>query len=129
MLVFLKRNAQLLVSIYLIILILLATLPINGSESTANKTFVAEIRLDYIIHATFLIPWMSFLLLFDWKTKKVYVIWFLVGSLIAFFIEYIQYFLPYRTYNILDLLNNFLGLFLGILIWIIILISKSIYFK
>lgn len=125
MLVFLKRNAQLLVSSYLIVLILLATLPINGSKSTVNKTFVAEIRLDYLIHATFLIPWMIFLLLFDWKTKKVYVIWFSLGLITAFFIEYVQYFLPYRTYNILDLLNNFLGLFLGTLIWIILLISKK----
>ncbi len=122
----LKRNARFIISSYLVVLILLATLPINGSESTANNTFVAEIRLDYIIHALFLLPWMCFMLLFDWKIIKAYVKWFSIGLLIAFFLEYVQFFLPYRTYNILDLLYNFLGLFLGTLLWIILLISRKL---
>jgi len=102
---------------YTIILVLLAVLPINGSESTINNTYVVSIRLDYLLHCLVYIPWMFLL---GWMTeatikKKAGTVlsYVLIAFVFAFVNEGIQYFLPYRAYNINDLLANGLGVLLG----------------
>ncbi|MCB2219458.1 MAG: VanZ family protein [Bacteroidetes bacterium] len=103
--------------VYTIVLILLAILPINSSGNSINHTYVVSIRLDYVLHFAIFIPWMFLL----WKSSGIS---FKKDSTLAFLIiiaslafsmvnEGIQYFLPYRAFNINDLLANGLGVSLG----------------
>lgn len=108
--------------IYTIILILLALLPVNGSGSVINHTFVVSIRLDYLIHCIIYLPWMFLLA----KVTRVNFRFSLLPSLIMIIVAFIfsiineavQYYLPYRAFNINDLLANVLGVAIGILFFL-----------
>lgn len=105
--------------IYTILLILLAILPINGSnpDSAFNNIHIVSVRLDYLLHFAVFIPW-AFLL---WKMVGVSfsrdlqatLLYILLGLLFAIANETVQYLLPYRAFNINDLLANGLGVLLG----------------
>lgn len=107
--------------LYQIFLVLLAVLPINGSaNSTLNHVFVVTIRLDYFLHCLVYIP----LVTFAWIDKKMslsrfsieIILWIFGLLLFAFATEGIQYLLPYRAFNINDLLANGLGIIIGFVI-------------
>ena len=100
---------------YIIIVFLIAILPINPEQSTANTTYMLGIRLDYIFHVIFFIPWMSFSFLFDQPSTRKLWFWFLGGLLFAACAEGLQYFTPYRSFNFKDLMANACGLILGCL--------------
>ena len=112
-----NRNTKLLYYSYTVILILIAVLPLNSSGSAINHTFVVSIRLDYLLHCAIFIPWVFLLqrfTLFNFRTFPVKTIVLLLGGvLFAFAMEAIQYVLPYRAFNINDLLANGLGVVLG----------------
>ena len=100
---------------YLFFLILIAVLPLNGSSSTPlNHVFVVRIRLDYLLHASLFIPWV-FIYVATFRPAGLTEIFIMAGAglLMAFATEGVQYFLTYRSYNINDLLSNFLGVILG----------------
>jgi len=116
-----NRHKNFLFYSYTILLVLLAVLPINSSGSSINHTFIVSVRLDYLLHCAIFIPWV-FLLhkitqlnlrSFPAKTLG----WLVVGVLFACAMEAIQYLLPYRAFNINDLLANGLGVVLGFLIF------------
>ena len=101
--------------LYLLFLILMTILPLNGSSSAhLNDILVVNIRLDYLIHSILFIPWI-FLYMISFRpaglSEKLLMI--AAGLLMAFSTEGVQYFLSYRSYNINDLLSNFLGVILG----------------
>jgi len=94
-------------------ILILVFLPLNGNKTFLNNTFIIMIRLDYIFHILLFLPFA--LLLQQSMNTKIITSLFL-GCLFASFCEIIQYFLPYRAFNINDLLANFLGIFLGVII-------------
>ncbi len=102
--------------VYLLSLVLMAVLPLNSSSSSIhlNDIHVISIRLDFLLHSIVFIPWV-FLYMIAFRpigiNEKLVMI--IAGLLTAFATEGVQYFLPYRSYNINDLLSNFLGVFLG----------------
>jgi VanZ family protein len=49
-------------------------------------------------------------------SKKIW-IWLLLGILIAMLAEGIQYFIPYRAFNVNDALANTIGVILGFIIF------------
>jgi glycopeptide antibiotics resistance protein len=101
-------------SIYISILFLLTILPINSSDnSLINNTFILEVRLDYLLHALLYFPW---LFLAVKATKAGHIIALLYGLLFAAGTEVLQLLLPYRTFNINDLLANVLGLLSGLIL-------------
>ena len=108
---------------YSTILVLLAVLPINGSESVINNTYFVEIRLDYLIHFAVYLPWMFLLRLFTGFTFKnnlpgtMFMIF--VGLVFALSNEFVQYLLPYRAFNINDLLANCMGIVMGAVVFFI----------
>ena len=112
------RNFRILFLFYCIGLLLLAILPINGVSSPLNHTFIVNIRLDYLFHSLVFIPWML-LISFAYRNGNRYKklssipIWLLYGLLVAIITEGIQYFLPYRSFNINDLIANILGVVIG----------------
>jgi VanZ family protein len=111
---------KLLIS-YSLLIILLAVLPINGPNSFFNDNYILEIRMDYLAHFAIFIPWMILVWLYKKLIFKVLplktITWLLIGLFLGLFAECIQYFLPYRTFNINDLAANTIGVLLGAVVF------------
>jgi VanZ family protein len=106
---------------YISTLFLIAVLPLNGSSEFAlNHNFVLSIRLDHLLHSVIFIPWILI-----GRTCKNLSFAFLLtfGILLATLTEGIQYFLPYRSFNINDMVSNILGVLIGL----IVLFFKGMY--
>jgi len=101
--------------IYLICVLLLAVLPINSAGELNNIT-ILKFRGDYFLHSLMLVPWMIFLPGINSK----WVGWLLSGLLFAALVEGIQYVLPYRAYNVNDLVANIVGVGIGGLILLMV---------
>jgi len=109
-------------NVYFVIISLIGLLPINFKNSIINHTYFFSIRLDYIFHSLLFLPWFFF------KPKKIDnpFIWFLIGLLLGVSIEYLQYIVPYRTFNLKDLFANFSGLCVGTIFGLLLeLVKKS----
>jgi VanZ family protein len=82
-----------------------------------NNAFILEIRLDYLVHCFIFIPWMILIwLLYNQNVKMPFLKilgWFLAGISLSVVSEGLQYFIPYRAFNINDLLANIAGVFIG----------------
>jgi VanZ family protein len=109
------KHLRLLFGGYLIFLILMAVLPLNSTTNTTlTDVHVIKIRLDHLLHATLFIPW-AFLYLVTfrpvrWDEKLMLVVY---GLLMASAAEGVQYFLTYRSYNINDMIANWMGVVVG----------------
>jgi len=108
------KHIKLITWIYLLILVLGSVLPIN-SGTVLNNTYVVEIRSDYLIHALFLLPLPLLLSLSLGTSTGLWVRVILLGLLIVIFCEGIQMLLPYRTFNINDLMANGAGALIGVI--------------
>jgi hypothetical protein len=104
---------------YLITVVLLMVLPLNSGE--INNIFVLHLRGDYLIHAALFLPWAFFGFLLQKRTW----LWMFVGFLFAVCAEGIQYFLPYRAFNVNDVLSNTIGILLSFLLLFTILKMRS----
>ena len=113
------KYADLITYGYIIVLFALAVLPINGKDSSAiNQTYVlSEIRLDYFLHSFLLAPWMPLRMFYGRTPPRKALFWLISGLSLACLTEVIQYFLSYRTYNVIDLLANLLGVWIGLAVW------------
>jgi glycopeptide antibiotics resistance protein len=127
---------------YCIILLLLIVLPLN-SASELNNITILHLRGDYFFHILMFLPWMFFhnpafgnlrsgrsfwpLAISFWSAAKTkdksqltansqQLSWLLTGLLFASATEGLQYFLPWRAFNVNDLLANGLGILMGYLL-------------
>ena len=120
---FANRHIELLFYSYTVILILISVLPINSSGSAINHTFIVSIRLDYLLHCAIFIPWVFLLQKNTQLNLRSFPVktlgWLVVGVLFACAMEAVQYVLPYRAFNINDLLANGLGVVLGFVLLIL----------
>ncbi|SOD81283.1 VanZ family protein [Spirosoma fluviale] len=108
--------------VYTVLILLLVALPINGKDQPfgkLNDNYVLQIRLDYLSHAFLFVPWVL-LVSYGWefhgRSQKWWTGSFLLALLFAAFCEYLQLLLPYRTFNINDLVSNCLSIVLGYLL-------------
>jgi VanZ family protein len=103
--------------IFTTIIIVQAIAPINGVNSKLNNTYMFYLRLDYLVHvAMFATLSVLFRLAYFPEKSLVFskaVFYFSVMLTAAFCSEAIQWFVPYRVFNINDLIANFLGVILG----------------
>ena len=119
---FTQKQWKMVFIIYSSILFLLAVLPINSSGSVLNNTYIISVRLDYLIHFIIYFFWMfllkqlTHLSLVDSLSRVL--IYLLLGLAFAAWTESIQYFLPYRAFNINDLIANGLGVTAGLILFI-----------
>jgi len=103
---------KIILLVYIIGTLLLVSLPLNeaGSDFLTN-TYVVKIRLDYLGHIIIFLPFL-------FMVKQVYFVPFLLillaGLVFAGVCEGIQYLLPYRSFNINDLIANVIGIIIGI---------------
>lgn len=100
-----------LLSSYLIIILLLVILPLNTSSELNNIT-ILQLRGDYFFHILMFLPWAFFRQATAFKILP----WLMLGLLFAAGTEGLQYLLPWRAFNVNDLLANGLGVLLGFLI-------------
>jgi VanZ family protein len=106
----------------MVFLVLLSVLPINSSGSSINHIFVVSIRLDYLLHCLVYIP----LVFFAWMDKEMNIFrvpfktvgWVIVLLAFGIVTEWIQFFLPYRAFNINDLIANALGVMIGFVLFV-----------
>lgn len=108
--------------LYLFMLLFLMWAPLNGLGVPLNN-FVFGIRLDHLLHASVYIPCSFFIMDFAFLKRgkgegmgKA----LLLALLIAFTTETVQYYLPYRGFDINDMVANFLGVSLG---WLVVRMS------
>lgn len=109
--------------IFLISLILLMVIPIGNTTSLINNTFTIGLRGDYLLHALIYLPWMFVgRLLFGVKHNRY--LWFAVGLVTVLALEYIQMLLPYRGFNVNDIIAGLIGVLLSFVISSIIKSKK-----
>jgi glycopeptide antibiotics resistance protein len=97
---------------YTIIIVLLMALPLNSSSELNNITII-HFRGDYFFHALLFIPWAFYRDIVNMKTLP----WLLTGLVFAISAEAMQYLLPYRAYNINDVIANTIGIMIGFLLY------------
>jgi VanZ family protein len=105
MMQFLKAKG--LFRVYVLFLFLMAIVPI-GTEGL-NNISILDLRADYILHAVLYLPWVFLCV----KAGKALPIWIFWGILFAAGMEGLQYWHPYRAFNINDLVANVFGVAVG----------------
>ena len=108
-----KYSIKKLFLAYVILIIFLAIVPI-GDSGILNKTTIISFRADHILHALVFMPWAFFCIIL----KKNLLPWFVWGILYAIGAESIQYLLPYRSFNISDMLSNIIGVSAGFVVFV-----------
>lgn len=116
---FLKKIA---LPVYILVIIMLAVFPFSQAGlKSVNTIYVVSFRLDHIMHLLAFAPFYSLVALsFPPKTLARNFLIALVVVVTSLAAEYVQYFLPYRTYNPADLLANFGGAVLGWMLWYVV---------
>lgn len=104
-------NKKTILAIYIIVIFSLVLLPINNNTSKINHTYIFKLRFDYTLHALLFLPWILFK-----QNKSVNYhtfTWISIGLLFAVVAEGVQYFVPYRAFNVNDLIANCIGILLS----------------
>lgn len=108
-------KSKLLLFVYVLFIVLLVILPLNDTEvSILSNTYIVKIRLDYLVHVGLFFPFLILI-------KQAYhhspvSLMILTGLAFAVVCEGIQYVLPYRSFNINDLIANGIGIITGIVL-------------
>lgn len=100
--------------LYFVLLAVLMWAPLNGLGLPLNN-FIFGLRLDHLLHGLVFIPCAFFLMDFL-KRRKLLIL--VLALVIGLFTEFVQYLLPYRGFDLNDLVGNGLGILLG---WIAIM--------
>ena len=93
---------------YISFILLMVVLPLNGLSAHAlNNVYIVEIRLDHLLHGILFLPW--FFISIRIYRLPVWVA-IIAGLGLALSAEGVQYFLPYRAFNVNDMISNLIGL-------------------
>ena len=94
--------------------------PLNGVGVPLDN-YVLGLRMDHLLHASVFIPCTLFYMDFFRKRHRGLCIW-LVAVATGILTESVQYLLPYRGFDINDIIANFLGISLG---WGLLLLVRK----
>jgi glycopeptide antibiotics resistance protein len=112
-----------IVYIYILILFLGSVVPIgNRSSDILMDNYTLDIRWDYLLHAILYLP-LPLILMYGLRhfKSRVMIRIILISILIPVLFEFIQMGVPYRNFNINDLMANSIGVILG---WIVLLFLR-----
>jgi VanZ family protein len=114
------RSLQKIFWFYTILIPILAVLPLNGANGTLNNNYFISIRLDHVLHIGLFALWLVLYKLAYFTGKSFYrksdtITFIALVTLFALSCEFIQALVPYRSFNINDLLANLIGVFIGLL--------------
>jgi len=110
-----RRRWQRWVYFFLLLLLMWAPMGVIG---VPLNNFVFGIRLDHLLHASVYVPAVLFMMDFFPRGLRGLRRAWLSSLLLAVVTESVQYLLPYRGFDINDLLANFMGVTLG---WLLLL--------
>jgi glycopeptide antibiotics resistance protein len=105
---------RVLFGVYFFVLVVLVVVPLDGLDVSLTDVFVLELRLDYLLHLLVFMPLMVL-----WRLGfPRHSVWVIMGAglLLAVGLEWIQYLLPYRSWNVNDAVANMAGVGLGCLV-------------
>ena len=105
------KNLRYLIIFYLVIIVVITFMPTPGMNRALNDITVLSFRADYLLHTLFFLPLVPL-----WKLCfKEHSLWVIIPAsvLVAVFSEASHYVIPYRSYNINDLIANVLGVLIG----------------
>lgn len=115
--------------VYVISILLLTTLPLNSTSVSLSGSSVLSFKTEHILHALAYVPavfiFYGFLVSAKHRFKYAKLFSVLLAFLFAFITEGIQYFLSYRAFGTNDLMANFIGVFIGVLVLFFYLKSKQ----
>jgi len=99
-------------------LIFISVMPLSmGTSESLSNIYLLDFRLDYLLHVLIFAVWGVlagiYASRFAKERNKILLNLFLVGLLLAVSTEYVQRFIPYRGYNVNDLVGNVIGVVLG----------------
>jgi VanZ family protein len=103
---------------YSAFLIGISVMPLTtGTSENLNEVYVLAFRLDYLLHVLIFAVWGVLSSIYAYRlandrNKSLFFL-FLVGLGLAVLTEYVQRFLPYRGYNVNDLVGNVVGVVVG----------------
>jgi VanZ family protein len=106
---------------WLIILLVINVIPLGNDINKIVHKLIFKFRLDYLVHFCSFLIFIP-LCFIDIKrgdsffSKKPILKYLLIVGGSAILIECIQYFLPYRTFNPMDLISNLTGAIIGTII-------------
>jgi len=111
---FIKKNIfAILFVLYILAAITLLVIPTRNIGAASRMPF----RSDSFAHAVLFFPWSFFILSF----KKIrWNIWILIGLAFGILMEFVQYFIPYRSFSFMDMLADAVGIVLGMIVFTII---------
>ena len=112
-------NIKYITFIYLLILLLGSILPLNSVSSPLNDNYTLHIRWDYLLHALIYIP-LPVLLGLYFKNES-WILPILFGLLFVVLFESLQLVIPYRAFNINDLMANGVGAIMGLIPAVLVL--------
>lgn len=100
---------------YLLLLLTGALIPLGMGSTALNNNYTFHVRADYLLHALFYIPLPVVLLLSRWGRRAglMQVILFSILAVVLF--ETVQMLVPYRAFNINDLIANGVGVVMGLI--------------
>ncbi len=99
---------------YLLILLLGTVIPLNPVSSTLNDNYTLHIRWDYLLHALVYIPLPVLLGLYLKKGSWIRIV--MLTLPVTVLLEVLQMVIPYRFFNINDLLANCVGAIIGFML-------------
>lgn len=105
---------------YFVALALLMWLPLNGVAVLDNYVF--GLRADHLIHASVYLPCVH--MLSRLLPSKLWLLW-LCSLAVGGLTEGVQYLLPYRGFDVNDLLANAIGVSLGLFLFLLFLKKKN----
>ena len=100
--------------LYLLLLLAGALIPLGNGSTTLSNNYAFHVRADYLLHAIFYIPLPIVLLLSGWGRKGGWIPVILLCLLVVVLFESMQMLVPYRAFNINDLIANGVGVLLGL---------------
>ncbi|MCK9270934.1 MAG: VanZ family protein [Tenuifilaceae bacterium] len=100
---------------YFFAILILIAIPVGNENMTnLNNIYLLHFRGDYLVHALMFLPWC-----FLMPGSRLSMWWWLpAGIVFAVGTESLQYLLPYRAFNINDMIANALGVILGFVLMI-----------
>jgi methionyl-tRNA formyltransferase len=137
----LRKYRHLLIFSYVLFVIALQVIQ-WGSDIAFDSISILTFRADYLLHIAIFLPWMGLVrlnlsgkplkpnVLSKWavlpgklslithRMVNSAIFWFFAGLLLAAVAEVIQYWLPYRSFNEMDMLANAVGVILGCIVYI-----------
>jgi len=118
-------NIKYLILLYAIIVLALHIIP-TGSPVAPDRLYIGELRADYLLHTAIFLPYMVLVWLNLNKQKvsgrvrlQKALLWFTAGVILAVCAEGLQYYLPHRSFNIMDVFANVAGVVLGAAVFVV----------